>query len=36
MILLLMEFAGDELDEDQGTETCVNMIDRGGLWHIND
>ena len=29
MILLLMEFAGDELDEDQGTETWVNMIDQG-------
>ena len=36
MILLLMECAGDELDEDRGTETWTNMIDRGGLWHIND
>lgn len=36
MILLLMECAGDELDEDCGTERWMNMIDRGGLWHIND
>ena len=36
MILLLMECAGDELDEDCGTEMWMNMIDRGGLWHIND
>ena len=31
-----MECAGDELDEDGGTETWLNMIDRGGLWHVND
>ena len=36
MVLLLMECAGDELDEDGGTETWLNMIDRGGLWHVND
>ena len=36
MVLLLMECAGDELSENVGTETWTNMIDRGGLWHIND
>ena len=36
MIFLLMECAGDELDSDGGTETWMNMIDRGGLWHVND
>ena len=30
MVLLLMECAGDELEETSGTETW------GGLWHIND
>ena len=36
IIFLLMECAGDELDSDGGTETWMNMIDRGGLWHVND
>ena len=36
MILLLMECAGDELDESNGTEMWTNMVDRGGLWHVND
>ena len=36
MVLLLMECAGDELSDNVGTETWTNMIDRGGLWHIND
>lgn len=31
-----MECAGDELDEDCGTELWTNMIDRGGLWHVDD
>ena len=31
MILLLMECAGGELDEDCGTELWTNMIDRGGI-----
>ena len=31
-----MELAGDELDEDEGNEECINRIDRGGLWHVND
>ena len=36
MVLLVMECAGDEFDENCGTETWTNMVDRGGLWHIND
>ena len=36
MVLLLMECTGDELDEDGGTETWLNMVDRGGLWQEND
>ena len=36
MVLLLMECAGDEMDSDGGTEMWLNMIDRGGLWHVND
>ena len=31
MIVLLSECAGDESDENGGTETWT---DRGGLWHI--
>ena len=31
-----MECAGDEMSEDGGTETWLNMVDRGGLWHVND
>jgi len=36
MIYLLMELAGDELAEETGTELWTNMVDRGGLWHVND
>ncbi len=36
MILLMCEFSGDKLDEEQGTEQWTNAIDRGGLWHVND
>ena len=36
MVLLLMECAGDEMDSNDGTEMWLNMIDRGGLWHVND
>ena len=36
IVLLLMECAGDELEETGGTKTWMNMVDRGGLWHIND
>ena len=36
MIYLLMELAGDELVEETGTELWTNMVDRGGLWHVND
>ena len=31
----LMELAGDELDEDEGTEEWISHTDRGGLWHVN-
>ncbi len=34
MALLMIEFYGDELDDD-ATEEWTNQIDRGGLWHIN-
>lgn len=34
MILLMTDLSGDELDEDRGTETWTNAIDR--LWHISD
>ena len=36
MVLLLMECAGDEMDSEGGTEMWLNMIDHGGLWHVND
>ena len=36
MILCVMELSGDEMDEDRGTEEWTNLIDRGGLWHVND
>ena len=36
MILCLMELNGDEMDEERGTEAWTNLIDRGGLWHVND
>ena len=35
MISALMQLAKDEMDEQGGTEDWVNLIDRGGLWHIN-
>ena len=35
MILCLVELSGDEMDEERGTEAWTNLIDRGGLWHIN-
>ena len=31
----LIELAGDE-DSNMGTEEWINLIDRGGLWHVND
>lgn len=36
MIFLLLEFAGDEVVEGGDTKAWTNIIDRGGLWHIND
>ena len=37
LVLSLMEITmGDEEDEDIGTESWTNRIDRGGLWHVND
>ena len=36
MIYFLVELAGDESDEEAATEDWTNMIDRGGLWHVND
>jgi hypothetical protein len=36
MILCLAEMYGDEWDEEMGTEDWTNLIDRGGLWHVND
>ncbi len=35
MLDLVMDLCGDEVDEDEGTETWTNEIDRGGLWHIS-
>lgn len=34
-ILCLMDMSGDKMEE-KGTEDWTNLIDRGGLWHIND
>ena len=34
MMLLMLEFYGDSLDEDE-SEEWTNQIDRGGLWHVN-
>lgn len=34
MIFCGMSFAGDE--DDGETETWLNTMDRGGLWHVND
>jgi hypothetical protein len=36
MIYCIMDMAGDEWDEERGTEDWTNLIDRGGLWHVND
>ena len=35
IIAITTELAGDEMNE-MGTEAWTNMIDRGGLWHVND
>ena len=35
MIFCVYELCGEEEDE-QGTETWLNKLDRGGLWHAND
>ena len=35
MLIMMMELCGDE-DEERGTETWTNAVDRGGLWHISD
>ena len=35
MICCIFSLAGDEM-ADEGTESWVNHIDRGGLWHISD
>ena len=35
MLLCLMELDGDE-DGDRDTEEWVTLLDRGGLWHVND
>ena len=32
----IMSMCGDEEDEQRGTETWTNAIDRGGLWHVSD
>ena len=36
MLLLTIDLCGDEADEDRGSETWTNEIDRGGLCHISD
>ena len=36
VIFFLFELAGDEVVEDGDTEAWTNIVDRGGLWHIND
>ena len=36
LVLFMIELGGDEMDEERGTETWTNLIDRGGLWHVND
>ena len=36
IIFLILSLSGDEMDEEAGTETWTNSIDRGGLWHIKD
>ena len=35
IIAITTELAGNEMNE-MGTEALTNMIDRGGLWHVND
>ena len=34
MLLFISELNGDEWNEERGTEEWVNIIDRGGLWHV--
>ena len=34
--IVMIELAGDEIDEEAATEEWTNKLDRGGLWHIND
>ena len=34
-MICIMEMNGDE-EGDGGTETWTNLVDRGGLWHMND
>ena len=36
MISCMMELSGDEENEERGTENWTNLVDRGGLWHVND
>lgn len=36
IIVFIMDLSGDEACEEWGTEAWVNLIDRGGLWHVND
>ncbi len=31
-----MNLCEEEMDEEEGTETWTNELDRGGLWHISD
>ena len=35
IILFCFELSGNE-DGKRGTEEWTNLIDRGGLWHINE
>ena len=34
--IVMIELAGDEIDEEAATEEWTNKLDREGLWHIND
>lgn len=36
LVMFMIELSGDEMDEEEGTETWTNLLDRGGLWHVND
>ncbi len=35
MMLYMIDMSGDEMD-GSGTEDWTNLVDRGGLWHVND